>query len=91
MLITVGAEFLLIGGQRVQMCIESSLYLELIVDEEIHVLRNTLLIDYTIGVILIVVVLKLRARHVLAVDAHDNGVLPNLRKRGRRYKIKDKR
>ena len=75
LLVAVRCKLILERLQRVQVGILGSLHLHLVVDEEIHIFLNALLVDDTVGVVLIVGILKFRTQHGLPVDGHHHGVV----------------
>ena len=75
LLVTIGAEFLLVGSRRIQLCIQSGLHLQFVIDKEIDVLVHGLLVNHTLRIILVVRILKLRARNRLSCHSHDNRVV----------------
>ena len=75
LLVAVLAELLLETGERVEVIIQGSLYLHLVVDEELGILAHRLLVDDTFGVVLIVVIFKFAAGNCHTIDGHHDGVI----------------
>ena len=75
LLVTVLSKLLLEGAERIVLRVHGSADLQLIVDEQVHILKNIFLVDDTLRVVLIIAVLKLRAQHRLTVDGHNHGII----------------
>ena len=74
LLVTVSGKLLAKRLHRVQFRVESRLYLQLVVDEQIDILLHALAVYDARIVVFVVRVLKLRAQHRFVVDRHDDGV-----------------
>lgn len=75
LLVTVGCKLTLERLRRIETGIHGDLHLQAIGYEERHVVGHALLVDDSLGVILVVGILKFRARHRMTVDMHDNWVI----------------
>ena len=75
LLVAVGTEFLPEAAQRIEVGVEGGFHLQLIVGKQLGILLHGLLVHHAVGVVLIVVILKLAARHGLVVDVHHHRVV----------------
>ena len=75
LLVAVGAVLLLVARQRIELSINGGLHLQLVVDEQVGIFLYAFLVYHAVGVVLVVVVFKLRTGHGLAVDAHHYRVI----------------
>ena len=75
LLVAIGGELLAERLHRVHLRVECSLHLQLIVNEEVYVFLHGFLVDDTLGIVLIVAVLKLRAQHRCVGHLHNYRVL----------------
>ena len=70
LLVAIAEKLFLERTECVKTCIECSLYLQFVIDEEINLLINTLLVNHPLSIVLIVRILKFRTAHRLSVDSH---------------------